>query len=872
MALQVGDLNRDPKEGGIDPLSVGVGVGLALGGGALGLKYRKQLGLDRNIPKAKKESKGIQLDNLNTVRNVGRKQEVPESKVVVPAPETPQRVSSFPGKATPGSGFKNFSQQADRLRLDVGRIDSLLKSLEPDVAREYSQMMATEASRQAASVRRQKGQIVDDLIKEIRAEPQSFLKDKVQEVGITSQEASPAPERISLNTLTNQYEAQGEPRAAMQAADAVQSASDQLDSRAEAVVQRDTDSVRLGKQPVFTEKQQRIFRETAPRTKLDSPEAKLKRAAYQFEQMDMSGGLPDDQITAVGQAMAEARYDPTPSAYDLTGKIEDLPGVREMSAKRRKEVFGSKRLPPRGAFSDSDLSGINQEEAAERIMAAASQKAGSLDEQLLLDPSTPYQQLRQRGLLGSVPKFDPSTGYVETNPTMEIRPGASASMSDRPGKARIGIDTEFETNLGTEGSAYLKETLANKERTNKASTLLAGRVAELQGRASGSGRQERVVDGLVPIRTFEGEETAGVFTDPSGKVRLVGEGQRQRGKIESTDMSATGTRQPGGFEEPSRKEISPLITTAPMARKATNEDRLITDKFGRQFVIQSKSVVEGAQPLMGVKGVIKTPRVGGKPGTGVMSFKSDAKSEPLSINRQMAEGLAQDAADTYVNNPSAKLKFLQERNPNALKGVEFLEDAGNALDYKDFIIESVDKGLKQKGIQLDVLQPEKTSSGSFNTAAAHAFVDDLLKVSKDVPVYASPLKVDPDTGNPVLDFKGRVQGEGEAKLMPGLSKGVRGTGGVDPMQIGDDYEGNVAYNTIRVEGGRTLTPEEARPQPSPGTPETAALSSIREQMANVQPRTERFSVQPRDTVEVNDDAIQNFLAKQARRYGSSRRS
>jgi len=43
-------------------------------------------------------------------------------------------------------------------------------------------------------------------------------------------------------------------------------------------------------------------------------------------------------------------------------------------------------------------------------------------------------------------------------------------------------------------------------------------------------------------------------------------------------------------------------------------------------------------------------------------------------------------------------------------------------------------------------------------------------------------------------------------------------------------------------------------------------------MANVQPRTERFSVQPRDTVEVNDDAIQNFLAKQARRYGSSRRS
>ena len=341
MALQVGDLNRDPKEGGIDPLSVGVGVGLALGGGALGLKYRKQLGLDRNIPKAKKESRGVQLDNLDRVRNVGRKQEVPESKVVSPPrislnEEQEQRVAvamdrsplvrgiqkleqDYPGVsglATPGSGFKKFSQQADRSRL-----------------------------------------------KEIRAEPQSFLKNKVQEVNITSQEASPAPERISLNTLTNQYEVQDEPRAAMQAADAVQSASDQLDSRAEAVVQRDTDSVRVGKPAVLQEeiiegmtpRQRRLALQTAPRTNLDSPEAKLKRAAYQFEQMDMSGGLPEDQITAVGQSMAEARYDPTPSAYDLTGRVEDLPGVREMSPQRRKEVFGSKRLPRGGAFSDSDL-------------------------------------------------------------------------------------------------------------------------------------------------------------------------------------------------------------------------------------------------------------------------------------------------------------------------------------------------------------------------------------------------------------------------------------------------------------------------------------------------------------------------------------
>ena len=242
---------------------------------------------------------------LNT-KKVAPSNVVTEQQVVT---KVPARRSDFLGTATKDSGFRQFSERAD----DITGRDEVLNL----IADEQEQAMRT------------------------RMEPQTFLDEQI-------------------TTLTDTYEAIGEPAAQAQNIDAVQSAADQADSFLEKTIQRDTDSVRVGKAAVvqeeivdgMTPRQRRLALETAPRTNLDSPEAKLKKASYEFEQMDMSGGLPDDQITAVGQAMAEARYNPTPSAYNLTGKIEDLPGVREMSAKRRKEVFGSKRLPPRGADRD----------------------------------------------------------------------------------------------------------------------------------------------------------------------------------------------------------------------------------------------------------------------------------------------------------------------------------------------------------------------------------------------------------------------------------------------------------------------------------------------------------------------------------------
>jgi len=853
-AFRAGQLQQG-ESGGENNLLTGIGIGLGLLGAAgTGLALR-----GRRIPKMDPSGKGgikvqtnpsadkvLDLERaatqpLNT-KKVAPSNVVTEEQVVT---EVPVRRSDSPGTATKDSGFREFSQRADditgrdevlnliadeqeqamRTRMEPpdandflsDRVDQLISEVKvgpagemlagPEVAAEARQMMGTESSRQSAAVNRAEREEASEILAQLKAQNETN-KPKIKEVKITTQEASPAPD-----TLTDTYETFGEPAAQAQNIDAIQSASDQLDSRVEAAIQRDTDSVRTGKQ-------QRLFRDFPVNTSND--------------------------LEVVGQQLQTERYS------DKLFTSEDL-----MRTNERGQVI---------------TSGLDPEEAIDRINAAASQARGSEAEQLLLNPNVSTKQVKQLGLLGTTPKFDPGTGYVETNPTFEIKTGAAASMGDRSGK--IKTDTGFETNLGTEGSAYLKETKANKERTNKASTLLAGVVEELQGGMPQSQRQERVKDEFTPIRTVGGEETAGVFIDDDQRLRLVGEGERRFGKIQSEDMNTQGTRQPGGFEQAATSEISTLITDAPAERRATNQERLVTDQFGRQFVIDSKSVVEGRQPLMGITGTIKQQRIAGKPGTGLMTFSADAKSGPLSVNRQLAEGLAQSAADTYRNNPSAKKAYLQANNPGALQNSQLLSDAGNALDYKDFVIQSVDTGLKREGIKLDILQPIQTKRGKYYSASTHAFVDDLLKTSKDPEVYGRPLKVG-STGAPVLDYEGRYQGDEkyQSQPLPGKYKETRGTGGVDPMQISDDYEGNIAYNAPRIETGQSKTPLQARPSLAPATATGSALTGLRGQMANVQPpKPEQFQPKPRpDSIEdITGQAMTQLLAQANRRRGARR--
>lgn len=196
MALQVGDLNRDPKEGGLDPLAVGVGVGLALGGGALGLKYGRQLGLDRRKPKKQQKS------GLDAVKKVA-KPVVPESKVV-DSPSLAERRAAYAASA-------------------AKPVEDL-----PPVTRPTSDVDVVLIRDPNTGELRRPGQSSQD-----------FLAAKIAE--------QKAP------TLVQQQDAVGDVKASLQSTDAVQSASDQRDARLEAVVQRDIDSVKYGKSAVVQE-------------------------------------------------------------------------------------------------------------------------------------------------------------------------------------------------------------------------------------------------------------------------------------------------------------------------------------------------------------------------------------------------------------------------------------------------------------------------------------------------------------------------------------------------------------------------------------------------------------------------------------------
>lgn len=112
--------------------------------------------------------------------------------------------------------------------VSVGEAGEMLAG--PEVAAETRQMTGTESSRQSAAVRR------------LEKQEESLAKN------ILSEMAAESP------TLTETYEAVGEPAARIQNIDALDSASDQLDSKFEATVQRDVDSVFEGKAAVAAEK------------------------------------------------------------------------------------------------------------------------------------------------------------------------------------------------------------------------------------------------------------------------------------------------------------------------------------------------------------------------------------------------------------------------------------------------------------------------------------------------------------------------------------------------------------------------------------------------------------------------------------------
>ena len=429
--------------------------------------------------------------------------------------------------------------------------------------------------------------------------------------------------------------------------------------------------------------------------------------------------------------------------------------------------------------------------------------------------------------------FDPNTGnYVQTIDDMEFEPDFLEG----------GFFNENATDYGdTEGVGNLLiPTETFKERTNKSTTLIPGAVERIRGLAgkTGTERQERVIDAVIPFRKdIDSEQTTGlrVQADPESsferQLSLRDIGYRRGGVINSEDTLTQGTKLAGGFE-PAVANVSRFITTQP-ASDWTNQIKspyissqtgLIRGDDGKYYLPTTKRLLLDEEiPLLGKK-LIPLKHVDPTTGQTKKTWGDHPaiELEQLTLNRVELEEVAEAAKDAYFNNPVQKAAYLAKNNPEVLakgraEGLS-LSEIGEAYDYQGFIINAVDDYLmNNKGIDLPILKQKinlKTGITYFPTET-HGFITNLLKTEKDISIQGIPVKTN-ERGVPLArGFKkaidSRTGKEYETRYVdwavedvpeapiPGRYQ-VRGSGGVDPMTLGDEGDrGNVAYQSPRID-------------------------------------------------------------------------
>lgn len=541
-------------------------------------------------------------------------------------------------------------------------------------------------------------------------------------------------------------------------------------------------------------------------------------------------------------------------------------------------------------FTAQDLlnSQLPMGETTDRIMAAAS--AGNEIANMLLDPNVPTRQLAQMGVLGSSMKMDKASGRVEANPTFEIKGGAGASMSDRPSKARklIGssMDDEgasnygdmygssdgeyldLDTGAGVEGSSYLKETEGYKERTNKGQTFLAGKVQEMTGSVPQSSRQERVLDEFVPIRQVGGEESPGVLVNEADRSLRLQAGDK------GTDINVTGSRLIGNFEAPEPTpffqfddEVGVLVSdegyinptirgrgvkdlktaqTIPLTgRYNPGDDRLATQPYMLFNTINTEAGEKSVkQPIYGP--LLQTVR----------NEKGERRAVPTALSRTELSDVADRASAEFMD-PSVQRAYLGATDPDYLASVDPSQPlVTRPFDRSGYVAMRLNEeaimpeGMIRKGqsIELPVLS---------DPSAKHRFVSDISSGSYDSQQYGrTPYK------------KGA-----QAELTGGTER--KGLGGVNPMELEDasGFEGQVAFRTPRVEGGRSLTPAESRPVAAPSNPVATGIADTRAKLEQVKPSRIVYAPESSpDSIESYDvgSVMQQTMAQAGRRRGSRR--
>ena len=518
-----------------------------------------------------------------------------------------------------------------------------------------------------------------------------------------------------------------------------------------------------------------------------------------------------DSATARGRFTPEELLERTMAAASYPRQIRDQILNPEVPRDQIREFLGSTPKIRGGAVSINPTMEIAGGARASMTDANVDelQTAGVGGTGLTYAETANLKQLGQKEKLEQAGfTYDPNTGnYYQEIDDVEIDPTEVMTANREMG-------TDYGDTEGVGNLLILTDTF--RERTNQGTTLIPGAVQTATAAAPGSERQLRSADVVIPLRRdSEGVQTTGLRVSEADPTKSFGQllrmqdvGYRSGGRITSEDPFAQGTRLPGGFETPT-DVVPDKITTQPVSDWAPSVilgETIRGTNIRQPYKPTSKRIITGEEaPLVGIR---RAPLLQEGKRVGWTTLQN-AKPEPVSLDRATIQNVAAQAQSEYLNNPSAKAAYLREKNPEALElGLaqgKTLSDIGESYDYQGFIIKAVDDYLmNQEGIDLPLLKPQisKTTGNPYFSTEANAFVMDLLKTEKATPIYGERIKLNPKGQKVVKGFNAGgypiYETTGKSAPVPGQYQ-VRGQGGIDPMTIGDDYDGeDVAYYAPRI--------------------------------------------------------------------------
>ena len=840
---------KAPEASNSNPVALGFGIALGLAGlGGAGLAARRMLRSGKTTGQS-----GVSQTDLSNYDAAPLKQasrykpaSVEPSKVAMDAPVAPvQRTVDIQTAV---------DDEVTRLLNDPGLL-KLVEAEEADIINRLPEMRA-EQSRQQAQVRRGLSATADDILLELRAEPTNSLVTQQQATG-------------GFNVK--------------QAIAALESGEDQQTGRVKNELQR-IEGLDLGQIeiPEDIAEERRIITGNPWETEELLEEMGNANRRYQENIYEKGGRTAADLTGTLPLRSAEDARKLRALGVNVRGNQVRL---AEFSDSAGREGIGINRLSP--------------QEILDRTMASVSYPREMRDQ--FLNPNIKTEDLRK--YLGEDPQE--RAGRVSANPTFEIAGGAAASMPGSPtySKQTRGAGGEGLTNLvdttdwqqlrqieqlneenlvrdpntgnfvqmvddtnidptevmtggkyggaeygDTEGVGNLLiETEAFKEKTNQGTTMIPGATQTMRGAASGSEREERFQDVVLPLRRdADNVQTRGIVAAPSYEdeikkinasfnagaitagtayklkkqldadanlssyLRSLEVGKRQNKRVVSADINTQGSKLVGGAQS-DQVNVSPFLTTQPVSKWRKNSGDIKGDD-GLLYSAAGKEILDEEEPLVGYR---RSRIPGVKPGAGESPFVDvpNAPLTKLTLSRSELQDEAEAAKDAYYNNPKEKAAYLQRVDPQllntGLKQGLTLQDIGEPYHYSGFITERIDKFLMDtKGINLPILK--KQDDFGIDRAGT-AFAMNLLKTEKNTPIYGKKFKVDPVTGRkvPLLDEKGKlvtnrggyiVYATDDDKIpIPGRYE-TTGGGGVDPMTIGEDYpdKRNVAFFTPRI--------------------------------------------------------------------------